>query len=496
MPARRPAEPQAPTRLRDAWPALLALAVVFLLEMLDTSILSVALPSIARDLGADASTLQWVSGSYSLVFGSTMLLFGGVADRFGRRRLLLVGLGLVVLTSAATVLVAQPWQLIALRAAAGIAAALTAPGTMAMTFRLFPDDALRARATALISGIGLTGLVAGPLVGGLVLAVLPWQWLLAMNAPIALVAGWGITCGISADTPDELRRDPVDVLGGALATIAMTALLVAPTLALEPAAEPWLPIASLAAAACAGTGFVWREQTAKHPLMRPRLLRSAPVSAGLGMQLAIALATAAIGATVQLQLQLGWGWPPAAAALGTLPQVVAMIAGGPIVEPIIRRLGLTRSAAVGAGAVVIAVAGYAIWSRLGYLVVAGATVLMALGMRVVMITSTIQVMKGLPRDHLSIAAALNDTAQELGSAIGIAATGAVLSASLGGTDLGAQWDSATRSRFDGAVLAAGVSLAAATAIVALVTTIGSRTASGRAQEPQQRPAQAPLGSPD
>jgi MFS family permease len=123
--------------LRAAWVSLAGLSAVFLFEMLDNSILNVALPTIGRDLHASTVALQWVTGAYAVVFGGFMLLFGALADRFGRRRLMLIGLVLLGVASLATTFVATAEQLIIVRALMGMAAAMTTPGSAALAFRLF-----------------------------------------------------------------------------------------------------------------------------------------------------------------------------------------------------------------------------------------------------------------------------------------------------------------------------------------------------------------------
>src|SRR6476661_2153690 len=180
------ARPEAPRSLREAWVALSGLSAVFLFEMLDNSILNVALPTIGRELDASTTALQWVTGAYAVAFGGLMLAFGAIADRFGRRRILLLGLVLLAVASLATAFVVTAEQLIAVRVAMGVAAAMTTPGSMALAFRLFDEDRLRVSATTLISTVGLVGLAIGPTVGCLVLAVAPWQVLLLVNVPIAL----------------------------------------------------------------------------------------------------------------------------------------------------------------------------------------------------------------------------------------------------------------------------------------------------------------------
>src|SRR5690349_8529190 len=121
--------------------------------MLDNSILNVALPTIGRQLHASTTALQWVTGAYAITFGGLMLAFGALADRFGRRQLMLTGLALLGLASLTTAFVTTAPQLIAVRVAMGIAAAMTTPGSMALAFRLFGDDRLRVRAINLISAV-------------------------------------------------------------------------------------------------------------------------------------------------------------------------------------------------------------------------------------------------------------------------------------------------------------------------------------------------------
>lgn len=428
--------------------------------MLDTSVLNVALPTIATDLSADASALQWASGSYSLVFGSLMLVFGAVADRFGRRRVMLVGLGLFGAASLAVVLVRSPGELITVRVLIGIAAAMTAPGSMALSFRLFDDDALRVRATALISTVGLVGIAIGPTAGGLLLAAAPWQALLLINVPIAVLAMVGVRFGIAADTPSELHRVPIDILGAVLGTAAIILTLLTPTLFVDlGAGSVWTWTAALGALLL-GVLFAWHEHRTAHPLLDFALLRRPAVSLGLTYQAALGLATAGLGYTVTLQLQLAWGWPPALAALGSLPQVLTMILIGPFVDKVIGRVGMERAGRLGSGSVVLGLVLYALLGHTHYVWIAVSLVLVAAGMRVVMIAATINVMRGLPPDRTSLGAALNDTAQEIASGVGIAVTGTVIASAVAGSLTAAHWPAAQGSSFASAVTIGTLALAA------------------------------------
>ncbi|WP_328473773.1 MFS transporter [Actinoplanes sp. NBC_00393] len=426
------------TSLRAVWPAILGLSVVFLVEMLDNSVLNVALPTIARELHATASDLQWISSGYSLLFGGLMIAFGAIADRYGTRRVMLLGLSLFALASLAVLVVRTPGELIAVRAAIGVTAAMTAPGTMALCFRLFDQENLLMRATSLIATVGLVGMAVGPTVGGLVIQVLPWQTLLVMNVPIAVLALFCISRGIPADDLAKRNRTPLDLPGALLGTATLILTLWTATLAVEDGwghATPWL--AGLGAVAGA-VAFVVRERRTAHPIFDFALIRRPAVSASLAYEAALGLGMAALAYSVSLQLQLVWGWSPAQAALGNLPQVVVLIAVGPFVEKFAEKLGTQRAGAIGAAAVVAGLLVYALLGRYDYVWIAVALALTAAGMRVVSTIAGVTVMRGLPEDQTSTGAALSDTSQEVAGSVGMAVTGTVVAAAVAGslTDIG------------------------------------------------------------
>lgn len=458
VPTRSFNQGRRPASLREAWIALAGLSAVFLFEMLDNSILNVALPTIGRELHASTTALQWVTGAYSVVFGGLMLAFGALADRFGRRRTMLAGLVLLGLASLATAFVATPEELIAVRVAMGVAAAMTTPGSMALAFRLFADDDLRVRAITLISTVGLVGLAIGPTAGGLVLAIAPWQVLLLVNVPISALAIVGIRAGIAADTAADLHRDPVDIAGALLGTATIVLALVAPTLFVNEGAASWLPWTAAAVAVLAAVLFVLRERTARHPLLDLALIARPLVASGLLFKAATGLATAGLGYLVTLQLQLDWGWPPALAALGLLPQVLVLVAGGALVSPFVRRTGLTRAAWLSTTTVVTGLAVYAVLGRYGYAWVALALVLVAAGMRVVGVVAGTNVLRGLPENRTTIGAALTDTAAEVATGVGLAVAGTLLAAMFTGDIAAAGWSAQQTAEFRAAVTVGGLVL--------------------------------------
>jgi MFS family permease len=465
---------EEPRTLKSEWVALAGLSAVFLFEMLDNSILNVALPTIGRDLHASSLSLEWVTGAYAAVFGGLMLAFGAIADRFGRRRIMLIGLVLLAVASLATAFVTSSGELVAVRCLMGMAAAMTTPGSIALAFRLFESDTMRVRAMTLISTVGLVGLAVGPTVGGFVLAVAPWQILLLINVPIALLAFVGIRLGIARDDPAELHRDPIDIAGAALGTATIVLALVEPTLFVDQGLRSWAPWTLAAATVTSAVAFVLRERSAGHPLLDLELVARPLVSSGLAYKAATGLAVAGMAYMVTLQLQLEWHWPPYLASLGMLPQVVVLIFGGPLSNRFIERVGLDRAAWLSSVAVVLGLAVFGALSSFGYPWIAIALVLVAMGIRVNGVVAGTNVLKGLPANRTSIGAALVDTASEVATAAGIAISGTLLAALFTGSLAATRWTTAQTVEFQ-----AGIRIAAMTLTLVAAALVGFGIARSR-----------------
>lgn len=468
-------EPPAPARLSDAWLALAGLSAVFLFEMLDNAVLTVALPTIGRELHASTVGLQWVTSAYSVVFGATMLLFGAVADRFGRRRVMLTGLVLLAVASAATALVHTPGELIAVRAVTGLAAAMTTPGSMALAFRLFDRQDLRIRALTVISTAGLVGYAVGPTVGGFALAVVPWQALLLVDVPVALLAIVGIRAGIAADRPEDLHADRIDVAGAVLGTVTLVGALLTPTAFVE--AGPAVGTAALVATIVAAGAFVWRERAAARPLLDLALLARPLVASGLAYKAAAGLAVSGLTYLTTLQLQYVWGWAPSAAAIAMLPMVVVLLVGGRFVGPFVERVGTGTAAWTSAAAVVAGLAVAAAGSRAGYAWIAVALVLVGAGMRVVGAVAGNDVLHGLPADRTSIGAALVDTSSEVATGAGTAVVGTVLAALVPGSITAGASSAARLADFQDGLTVAGILLTALAAGIVVAGLLRSRSGS-------------------
>lgn len=420
--------PRTYSSLLAAWIPLTALCLAFFVEMVDNTLLSIALPTIGRDLGSGTTALQWVTGAYSLTFGGLLLTAGSMADRLGRRRVLLVGLAVFGLLSLAVVAVSTAGQLITLRAGLGIAAAAMAPITNSLVFRLFDDKALRMRAMTLMIVVGMSGFVLGPLLGGTALAHVRWQWLLIVNAPIALIAAIGVRLGVPADRPEDLTRDRLDLPGAALSVTTIGLACYSLTSGVE---HGWLSTATLASvlgALAAGIAFVWHERRSSAPMLDLRLFSHGTVRGAALAQIGTAIAMAAVMFGLILHFQYAYGWSPVRAGLANLPIIITMIAATPLSEWLAKRFGHRVACLVGAVCLAGSLAGLSWGVDHGYGAIAACMVLMTIGLRTVMTICAIALVDAMPANRTSIGTALNDTAQEVGSSIGTAVVGTLIAA--------------------------------------------------------------------
>lgn len=412
--------------LRTAWIPLTALCLAFFVEMVDNTLLSIALPTIGRDLGSGTTALQWVTGAYSLTFGGLLLTAGSLADRVGRRRVLLIGLAVFGLLSLCVIAVDSAGQLIALRAGLGIAAAAMAPITNSLVFRLFDEQALRMRAMTLMIVVGMSGFVLGPLLGGTALAHVSWQWLLLINAPIALIAGIGVRLGVAADRPQDLTKDKLDLPGAALSVLAIGLACYALTSGVEHGWLSTITLASIGGAVAAGIGFVRHERRSAAPMLDLTIFSSGTVRGAAIAQIGTSIAMAGVMFGLILHFQYAYGWSPVRAGLANLPIIVTMIVATPLSEGLAKKFGHRIACLVGAVCLAGALAGLAWGIDHGYAAIAASMVVMTIGLRTVMTICAIALVDAMPENRTSIGAALNDTAQEVGTSVGTAVVGTLI----------------------------------------------------------------------
>jgi len=412
--------------LRAAWIPLAALCLAFFVEMVDNTLLTIALPTIGRDLGSGTTGLQWVTGAYSLTFGGLLLTAGSMADRFGRRRVLLIGLVSFGLVSLCVVAVSTAGELIGLRAVLGLAAAAMAPITNSLVFRLFDGQALRMRAMTLMIVVGMSGFVLGPLLGGTALAHVRWEWLLVVNAPIALIAFVGVRLGVPADRREDLTDDKLDLPGAALSIVAIGLACYSLTSGVEHGWLSPMTLASVLGAVAAGVAFVRHERRTASPMLDLDLFSNGTVRGAAIAQIGTAIAMASVMFGLILHFQYAYGWSPVRAGLANLPLIVTMIAASPVSELLAKRFGHRVACLVGAGLLAASLVGLAWGVDHGYAAIAVCMVVMTIGLRTVMTICAVALVSAMPENRTSIGAALNDTAQEVGTSIGTAVVGTLI----------------------------------------------------------------------
>ncbi|MFT4125592.1 MAG: MFS transporter [Gordonia sp. (in: high G+C Gram-positive bacteria)] len=436
--------------LRAAWIPLAALCLAFFVEMVDNTLLTIALPTIGRDLGAGTTALQWVTGAYSLTFGGLLLTAGSAADRLGRRRVLLWGLAAFGLISIAVLAVRSTGELITLRAALGVAAAAMAPITNSLVFRLFDDDALRMRAMTLMIVVGMSGFILGPVLGGTALAHVGWEWLLLVNAPIALIAWIGVRRGVPADRPEDLATDRLDLPGAAASIAAIGLACYTLTSGVE---NGWLSFATIASAlgSLLALGiFVWHERRTPEPMLDLSVFGNGTVRGAAIAQVGTSIAMAAVMFGLILHFQYAYGWSPMRAGLANLPMILTMIVATPISEALAKHFGHRIACLIGAVLLAGSLAGLAWGVAHGYPAIAVCLVTLTIGLRTVMTICAVALVGAMPVNRTSLGAALNDTAQEIGSSVGTALVGTFIAALVTTVLPAGTWsDALIASFFDG-----------------------------------------------
>ncbi|WP_446664949.1 MFS transporter [Flexivirga sp. B27] len=472
-PTAKPPGPRTYSSIRAAWIPLAALCLAFFVEMVDNTLLSIALPTIGRDLGSGTTALQWVTGAYSLTFGGLLLTAGSVADRFGRRRVLLIGLGLFGLLSLGVVFVDSTGQLIVLRALLGVAAAMMAPITNSLVFRLFDSKELRMRAMTVMIVVGMSGFILGPLLGGTALAHIRWEWLLVVNAPIALIAAIGVWRGVAPDTRDGLTKDKLDLPGAALSITMIGLACYSLTSGVQ---HGWLSaqtVLLLGGAVTAALAWVWRERASGAPMLDLSILSNGTVRGAILAQVGAAIAMAAVMFGLILHFQYAYGWSPVRAGLANLPMIATMLAATPFSEWLGKRFGHRIACLVGAACLTVSLVGMAWGVEHGYPAVAVSMVVMTVGLRTLMTICAVALVDAMPENRTSMGTALNDTAQELGTSVGTALVGTLIASLVTATLPAGTWSSAlVHSFFHGErvtylVLAAVVGIVAAIGALSL-----------------------------
>ena len=410
---------------RGRWWALAVLDLCLLAITIDNTIMNVALPTLSRDLRATGTELQWIVDSYVLFWAGLLLTAGTLGDRIGRRRVLLIGLGMLGVGAVASSFATNAGQLIATRALMGAAAAFIMPATLSMITNIF-DEHERPKAIATWSAVSGVGMVLGPIVGGWLLDNFSWNSIFLANLPIVVVGA----VGALALVPDsrDAHPDAADPVGAGLSIAGLMALVYG---IIEAPNAGWGSVDTIVRV---GSGlavlaiFVAWELRSKAPMLDLRLFlrpRFGPpalaISAGF---------FAVAGGTFMLTqyLQFVKGMRPLDAGVALLPVAIGVVIGTALTSRLLRPLG--TKIVMGTAMAVMAV-GLLLVSRLGadspYAALAACMLVIAVGLGLGGMPGTDSIMGAVSKERAGVGSATNDTTREIGCALGVAVLGSVLS---------------------------------------------------------------------
>jgi len=467
---------------RRRWIALLFIALAQLMVVLDTTIVSIALPSAQAALRISSADRQWVITAYTLAFGGLLLVGGRIADYAGRKRAFLIGLIGFAAASAVGGAAVDPAMLIGARAVQGAFGALLAPTVLSMLTVTFAQPRDRARAFAVFGAVASGGAALGLILGGVLTEYLSWRWCLYVNAPIAVVVAIGGAAVLPA-TRASAGRQRLDVPGAVLAGGGLLSLVLAVS---EAASHGWtstLVVGLLITAGVLLTAFVWVQNRVASPLLPLRIVLDRNRG---GAYLAVTFTVAGMYGLflfLTFYLQVVRHYSPVSAGLGFLPLSAAVLLSStvissrlsPLVPP---RVLIVPGLVLGVGAMLVltrlsATGGFA--SQ-----VLPAELLLGLGMGAVFASAiNTGTQRVGPRDA-GVASAVMNTAQQVGGSIGTALLNTVAAGATTGY-LATHPHAVTVALVHGYAVAAGVAagLLAAAVLIAAVLINASKPETNR-----------------
>jgi EmrB/QacA subfamily drug resistance transporter len=386
------------------------------LTLLDGTVVNVALRTIGEDLDASLAELQWINNGYLLTMSALILLGGSLGDRYGRRRIFVVGTVWFALASLLCGIAPSATVMILARILQGIGAALLTPGSLAMIQGAFEPNS-RARAIGAWSGLGALAAAVGPFVGGFLVDYVSWRWIFLINLPLAaltvVIAQRWVPETSDPDAPAEF-----DLVGAALAAVALGGI----TYGLIEWGGPLAPWAGLVGIVTA-VGFLLVERRARHPMMPLALFGDRTFSAANSMTLLVYAALGAVLFFLVLQLQTVSGYSALEAGIATLPIVVCMFLfasrGGDLGQRIGPRIPMTVGPIVmGLASLLLLMVGPDVnyWVD----VLPGLT-LFGLGLALMVAPLTATVLAAAPDENAGIASGINNAVARAGSLLAVAA---------------------------------------------------------------------------
>ena len=395
--------------------------------LIDGSVLNVALPALARDLGAGPAELSWTVNAYLLPLGALTLLGGAAGDHFGRRLLFLIGLALFTLASVLCAVAPTLAWLLAARGAQGLGAAILMPNSLAILGAAFAGEA-RGRAVGIWAASGALAGALGPLLGGWLVDASSWRMVFLLNLPTAAVAAY-LAWNFVAETKE--RRGPVslDWTGSLLATVALALLTWALTAASEATTLPALLWSAAGAGLAMLIAFVRLEAQRGDQAIMPLAMFATPTF--IGLTVFTFLLYAVLGGIFVLLpymlIQIG-GYSAVAAGAAMLPLPIVIGLGSALMGRLAGESGSRLPLALGA---VLVALGMALYLRVGegrvdyWTDIFPPTLLLAIGMGVSVAPLTTSVMASVDADHVGAAAGFNSAVARIGSLVATALLGFV-----------------------------------------------------------------------
>jgi len=460
--------------------ALAVLCLASLLDVVDVTVVNVAMPAIRESLHFSEGALAWMVNAYMVPFGGFMLLAGRAGDRFGRRRVLIGGTALFTISSLASGLAPNAGVMIATRAAEGLSAAFVVPTTLAMLSAVFPPGSARNRAFAVWGGLSAAAGTLGLVAGGLLVTAAGWRWVFLINIPIGafviavalrVLPGRQPTDRQVTDSKAGAPRRSFDAVGAVAATAGASLLTYA---VVQTGSNPWGSVRTISllagAAVLLGYFLVHERFIAADPLMPMSLWRNRSVT---GANLVAALQSSGIFAmfySTTLYQQQVLGYSALRTGVGYLPLGVSILVAAGLGPVLVPRFGVRLTVAAGAllstvGLLLLAqlqVSGNVVTSLILPEVIIG------LGAGIVTVPSSVAALAGVPAERAGVASALLNVSRQLGGALGLAVISTLVAATTtnalsAGHAAGAAMTAGFRSGF----IVSAILLAAAT-VAALV----------------------------
>jgi len=436
--------------------------------MLDNTVVNVALPSIERDLHVSIASLEWIVTAYALTFAALLITGGKLADLYGRRRLFMIGIAVFTLSSLACGLAPSAGFLIGARAVQGIGAALMSPATLSIIMATFPPKE-RGQAIGIWAGVSALALAIGPLVGGLIVDNINWNWIFFVNVPVGAL-GIAASLFFITESRDTAREQSIDLPGLATSGLGLFSLSYA---LIEGNQHGWASpeiIGLFVAAVVLLAGFVLVEKHQRLPMLDLSLFRNGTFLGANVVALLVSLGMFGVFFFVSLYVQNILGYSPTKAGAIFLPMTLLIILVAPLAGRASDRVGSRWLMAVGMTILGVSLLLYQrvgvhsdFWTLLPSLLLGG------IGMALTMSPMTAAAMSSVPVDKAGVGSGVLNSFRQLGGSLGIALMGAIVATYLhdpARTPAGAQ--DFVNGLHASLLVAAGITFAGAAVAAALV----------------------------